>query len=504
MIVVSLAVLIALTAVVVVLLALPEAPKSPPPTGVVLDRSPNASAFPTPAGFWGANIGSSSPITGVLTADLAPTPTMYYRWPGGQAGDGINYSTGQLTNASTGGASGVTLNLTGFVAWCKTAGCHAILQLPAEIDSPSTAAYDVAYTEQVLQFRPAYWEIGNEPAIWSHFQIPWSQWAAGQNVNATPAAFATVVQQYVAAIHGVDPSAAIIGLGGIGTGTYGEASWIAATVRLNGPNLSAVAIHVYPAGTPPNGTATLAQFYANLTGSRSLEGRVPADRQAIAGACPTCTGLQLFVTEYGSASSPGSFTPYEQAYPQVPFVASEVIDGLNLNVAQMDLRQVATPHSGSWLDTGSGATHPLYALYATLLPQLGPTLLPSTIAPRVGGFYAVATGSSANTPTTLLLDNANPTTTVQVILGTSLAARGSLEVWSWNASTNGPVESNLTVTPSSVWTLPPLSLLLLRSTGTPFGATVALVAPASTALGFPAGGGPVAARVAPVSPLGRR
>src|SRR4029077_6850449 len=110
---------------------------------------------------------------------------------------------------------------------------------PAEIDSPSTAAYDVAYTEQVLQFRPAYWEIGNEPAIWTHFQLPWSEWAPAQNLNATPVQFAQVVQRYVTAIHAVDPSAAIIGLGGVGTGAYGETPWITSTVRLNGPNLSA-------------------------------------------------------------------------------------------------------------------------------------------------------------------------------------------------------------------------------------------------------------------------
>ena len=126
-------------------------------------------------------------------------------------------------NATTGAASNVTTNLTSFVTWCETFGCHAILELPAEIDDPSTAAYDVSYTERVLAFHPSYWEIGNEPAIWTHFEIPWSEWNASQAQNATPEQFAQVVPAYNIAIHSVDPSAPIIGLGGVGTGAFAEA-----------------------------------------------------------------------------------------------------------------------------------------------------------------------------------------------------------------------------------------------------------------------------------------
>ena len=103
-----------------------------------------------------------------------------------------NVTANVLTNDG-GGVYSPPVNLSSFAAWCIQLGCHAIIQLPTEIASPSTAAFEVAYTEQVVRFIPDYWEIGNEPTTWTHFGIPWSQWNASQNYNATPLAFASLV-----------------------------------------------------------------------------------------------------------------------------------------------------------------------------------------------------------------------------------------------------------------------------------------------------------------------
>ncbi|MCI4328952.1 MAG: hypothetical protein L3J86_05145, partial [Thermoplasmata archaeon] len=301
------------------------------------------------------------------------------------------------------------------------------------------------------------------PAIWTHFQVPWSRWNGGQDTNATPASYALLVRQYVQAIHRVDPAAPIIGLGGVGTGAYGETSWISATVAENGPNLSAVAIHVYPAGTPPSGTATLAQFFSNATGAHSLAARVPADRAAIRSACLTCTTLALLVTEYGSASSFGSFSQYAFGFPQVPFVASEVIQGLDLNVSQMYLRQVETPHAGSWIDGSTGYLHPLYTLYSELLPMLGPIVVPTTVAPADPGVTTVATESVPNGSRTILVDNTNVSTSVTLQLDSTLEVAGPDIVWSWNQSSAAPVERNGIWNSSTEWTIPPVGILLIHT-----------------------------------------
>lgn len=447
-------------AVTFLVLSAPASHPTPPPS-VTVSLNSSAAPFYTSPEFWGGNVGTSSPLSGLFTGDAASTPVTYYRWPGGQAGDGINYTTGTLVNATSGTLSNVTTNLTTFVTWCETFGCHAILELPAEIDNASTAAYDVWYTEKVLDFRPSYWEIGNEPAIWTHFQIPWSQWNASQDVNATPVEFAQLVRGYDIAIHQVDPAAPIIGLGGVGTGAYEEATWIKAVVAVNGPNLTAVAIHVYPAGTPPNGTATLTQFYSNLTGARSLTTRVIEDRAAILAACFTCTGLKLLVTEFGSASSPGSFSTFESGFPQVPFVAHEIAEGLDLGVTGMYLRQLATPHSGSWIDTADGATHPLFELYNLILPVLGNYVLPTIVAPSFPSVAVAVTEPELNASRSILLVNANASEQVTVHLPAPIVNPGPGTVFAWNGSSAMPIDNSVTLNASSVWHLPPMSVLLV-------------------------------------------
>jgi hypothetical protein len=436
-------------------------PATPP--NVTVDLNTSEAPFPVSPEFWGGNIGTSSPLSGLFTGDAAATSVDYYRWPGGQAGDGINYTTGVLTNATSGAPSNVATNLSSFAPWCVSVGCHAILELPAEIDEPATAADYVAYTVKVLGFQPSYWEIGNEPALWTHFAIPWSQWNSSQDVNATPAEYAQVVRTYDLAILSQDPGAAIIGLGGVGTGASEEASWIEATVAVNGPNLSAVAIHVYPAGTPPTASATLAQFYANLTGPRSLAMRVPVDRAAILSACFTCTHLKLLVTEFGSASAPGSFSVYASGFPQVPFVAHELVEGLNLGVTGMYLRQLETPHGGSWIDSATGATHPLYDLYTLVLPLLGAYVVPSFVTPADPSVAVAVTETGANESRTVLVVNANATEPVTVHMGAPFANPGAGTLLSWNASTLVPTTTPIQLNGSSVWQLPPMSLIEVLS-----------------------------------------
>jgi hypothetical protein len=438
-------------------------PSAPPvlPTSVSVLANDSAAPFPISPEFWGGNIGTSSPLGSAFTGDAAGTPVNYYRWPGGQAGDGINYTSGVLTNATTGAPSNVTTNLTSFTTWCVAIGCHAILQLPAEIDDPATAASYVEYTERVVGFQPSYWEIGNEPALWTHFGVPWSQWNSTQDLNATPDQFAQVVRLYDIAIHAVDPGAPIIGLGGVGTGAFEEAAWIRATVATNGPNLSAVAIHAYPAGTPPNGTATVAEFYSNLTGDRSLAVRVPMDRSAILEGCFTCTGLKLLVDEFGSASSFGSFSPFQAGFPQVPFVAHEIADGLDLGVAGMYLRQVVTPHSGSWFDSATGTTHPLFDLYNMVLPFLGDTVIPSIVAPADPSVAAAATEAGPNGSRSVLIVNGNATQPVTVHLAAALATPGVATVLTWNSTSALPVTTAQPLNASSSWQLPPMSLLMV-------------------------------------------
>ena len=95
--------------------------------------------------FWGVNVLPTSAPAPAVTASVEGSPVTFARFPGGLAGERDNLSANALYNDS-GSAYTPPFSLTSFIAWCKALNCHAILELPAEIDSPSTAAYEVAYT----------------------------------------------------------------------------------------------------------------------------------------------------------------------------------------------------------------------------------------------------------------------------------------------------------------------------------------------------------------------
>lgn len=460
----AIALIFAAVAVVAVLVVLSPPATTTLPVHVALAPDPNGTLTRPGPDFWGANVGLNVPVSTTLTSAFLGTSATLVRWPGGAAGDALNYTTGILTNVS-GAQYPAAMSLSAFVTWCRSVDCHALLELPGEIDDPATAAYYVRYTEGTLGFYPSYWEVGNEPAIWTHFGIPWSAWNASQTVNATPAAYAAMLHGYIAAIRAVDPTAAILGLPGVGTGMSGEATWIAATILANGPDLSGVGIHVYPAGATTLGNPTPSQFFANATGPRSFATRVAIDRATIASVDASDPTLPLCVTELGSGNNPGGPDTYLQGYDNVPFIASELLTGLDANVSQMDLTQVQTPQAGAWLD-GNGSFHPLYTLYRAWLPDLGPIVEPARASVNAPGLFWTLTSNGSSGPTTLLVDNTN--VSVPVELDASALGLGpgvALHVWAWNGAAGGPTESSVAGAPSSGWLVPPLGLLMLRTSG---------------------------------------
>jgi len=473
---------------------LPAHPAASVVPAVTATISVNASAVVAelPAGFLGSNVGSRVALGASDAAVLGATPITALRWPGGSTADEMNYTSGLITD-DEGQTTVAAENVSAFVGFCRSLACEAILQLPGEIDDPATAAYYVAYTERTLGFTPAYWEIGDEPSLWTHFGIPWSAWNPTQSTNATPASYAALVHAYIAAIRTVDPAARVVGLPGVGTGVFGETTWLTATVRENGPNLSAVGIHVYPAGNPPPGPATLTDFYSNLSGPRSIAARVPADRAAIAAACPACGPIPLLVTEFGSGIEGGSFDAFVDGFPQVPFLASELIQMMTLNVSAAVVYEFESTRGGAFLDPG-GPTFPLYGLYQGLLDRLPSEVIASSVRSSATGLFVLAARDGAGTETALLLDNANATTPIAVNLtGSGFPAGAPGSAWSYAAGDAAPVPAG-TGDLNARWTVAPQSLLLIVAA--PFGNVPGIA-------GTPSGAGAISGASAPV-PLAAR
>src|SRR5271155_2803441 len=93
--------------------------------------------------YYGVDVRADSPFTAQDALYLADTNVLTWRYPGGNNAEQYNYSTNQKEPNGTNQLTSIST----FIQYCELDGCHAILQLPAEIDSPSTDAYYVSYIE---------------------------------------------------------------------------------------------------------------------------------------------------------------------------------------------------------------------------------------------------------------------------------------------------------------------------------------------------------------------
>lgn len=436
------------------------------------DSAPTTTMAP---GFFGINVRPDYPLSEAPGTNLSGSPIVTVRWPGGSIADRLD-ALHDLLYDDDGLATTPASNLSEFVAWCEAQACRAILQLPTEIDEPDVAAAEVGYVVGTLHFEPAYWELGDEPADWTHFGLPWTAWNSSQELNATPSTYAAVVQGYVAAIRGVDPAAHVLGLGGVGLGASGEAGWLSAVAARNGPNLSGYAIHVYPAGSLTSSAGGLPAFYGTLQGAGSIPARVAADRAALEAACPACGPPNLLVTELGSGNGT---TPYQAAmagFPEVSYVTAELLEGLEANLTSLELFAYEADYNGSFVTPSPPATHPVRVLYDNFLPwlDLGPPLpqqagpvsvYPLATQPAVPGLFALLTSDGSPHPYTLVLVDTSPDQ-VELTLHLGLPFAGAGVVRNWSAGEAAPAPpgsgayggSTVTLQPQEVaelWSGPP-------------------------------------------------
>lgn len=416
---------------------------------IVVDSFSAAKSIPWP--FWGLDVVATHRFSTTDAGYIAKTPTKFVRFPGGALGEEYNYTSGIITTNS-GGHKTADVSMTQFVSSCKAMHCHAILQLPAEIDSPSTAAYYANYVVHKLGFQPRYWEIGNAPAGWKHFQQPWSKWGTTSAVKDSPSAFATLVKQYIAAVKKVDSSARFLALGaGMGAKDYSK-SWIIPLVQTNGANLAGVSVHSYILGGPSNPTA--AELFANLHGKYSLPAQVSNVTHWIHDGCSSCKRIQVYVTEINAAEV-SSYDKLLTTFAGPLYLAAEVTQGLALRVHNLDWFAYDSSYQGAW-SQNPGKWQRQYYLFDDLLKQFQNEYLPAKLT-GPSTFYAAATYNPSH-GLTLFLVNLNTTTGLHVALGQAGIVIGSLvHKYVWTASTAQPQETSsyklgwgITLAPESI------------------------------------------------------
>lgn len=406
----------------------PSGPHYLPPVNATINTFALSGATPIPSSFWGINVGAGNPFTLAEARLLATTPVTYIRYPGGDPADEMNYTTGIITN-KTGVTYPAGTPPAQFVDSCEAIQCHAILGLPAEIDSPSTAAYYVSYVEQTLHFTPAYWEIGNEPSAWNHYDQPWSEWATAPPNPVNISEYTSLLFNYSEAVRSVDPTTPLIapalGESGIGKNC---ATWCGPVVSADGSLLGAVSVHSYPA-FPPTASRSLTSFFSLLrTSAYALPTVVPADRGYIQ---RNYSGyLPLFVDEISTVpttqNGEGAFANYTGELYGGLFDAAEVTQLLALDVANADWFDWASVDSYSWDGSGNGPLTPTGMIFQTFMPLLYSEYDP-TIVVTPSTLYASAT--TDGTHLSLLVVNVN--TTTPAVFPLSGLFSGAVEETTW-------------------------------------------------------------------------
>ena len=430
---------------------------------------------PISPAFWGTTLESSNSL-GPFVSDIGgETGVTYARFPSGIVGEATNLTANLIYANATGVPfpSPIPANLTTpeFVDACRAIHCHAIIELPMEIDSPSTAAYEVAYLERTLAFFPAYWELGNEPAGWQCYGLPWAEWNSSSTCGTllgprtSPSEFAHEVKDYIAAIRTVDPSTPISCLGGSGTQSD-DAGWITPILQVNGMNCQAISIHVRPA-SHYTGLPTLADFMSFLGDDGSnLPARLQTAQSAVAAGCSSCS-TQILVTELGSATPGSSYGGCGLAelcglgaWADVVFEAAQVSEGLNSGAYNLDY---FSWHTGGGAALWNGAeTTPLFTLYSSIFRFLQPMVYSSSLN-GTEGVYGTASGSPNGTA--FLLVNTQVATEEHVNVAASGFPTSPDATWHrWVEGESAPAVGSVN-DESGVVTLPPLSVSVVVTNG---------------------------------------
>ena len=417
-----------------------------PQTTSTNSASVTVAAFSTslgiPFSFWGVNVEPNQAFVSSDVKAIDRAPVRFVRFPGGILGEELNYTSGIVTDTA-GAHSKTAVSVAQFIALCRQLHCHAILQLPAEVDAPATAAYYAKYVVHALGFQPAFWEIGNAVPGWKHFQVPWSRWGSASGKTVTPTAFATLVRQYIAAVKKVDPAGRFLALGiGMGAKNYGK-PWVETLASADGHMLAGISVHSYIIGGPSRPTAS--ELFANLRGSYSLPDQVRADAGYLRQACPTCRGLGVYVTEINAAE----LSSYDQLLPTFAgtlYLAAETTQGLALRVPNLDWFCFRCDYPGAWSRSPTN-WHAQYYLFADMMSHLMRRYLPATLS-GPSTFYAVAT-YAPTTGLALLLINVNTANPLSVALGHSGIRLGAtVQRYVWGSATALPVHSWWTTTNS--------------------------------------------------------
>jgi PKD repeat protein len=435
------------------------------PVAASVSAGPLSAATPIPSSFWGINVEATHAFGLAQADEIAQTPVHYLRFSGGDTAEWFNWTSSVITDPSTGTQFTAKTSMAQFVQSCRAVNCHAMLELPAEINEPATDAAYVAYVEHTLGFTPWYWEIGNEPSPnhWTHYNQPWSCWLTTCGTNSpTEQEYETTLSNIIKAVRSVDPSTPIVAPS-MGDEYSGAFQWVTGAVSTSGPSLGSFDMHNYVAVPEPTScfsvsTCSLGTYLGMLrTGRYTIPSVVSQADSAEAAGCASCH-LPLFITETGIEShASGAFCAYTEEQPGAIFASAMMIQYLEAGVQNVMWFELNGNDCNAWYVGSNTSASPIYEAFSQLFTHLGSEALPTTVS-GPAGLYAVVTAKGSNL--SALVVNANASTPVTLSLsGIGFSSGTSLTEYYWPNGLSTPEQ--LSLSSSGQPTLEPVSAAVI-------------------------------------------
>ncbi|MCI4336028.1 MAG: hypothetical protein L3K17_02370, partial [Thermoplasmata archaeon] len=308
-----------------------------------------------------------------------------------------------------------------------------------EENDTSFAVHTAAWFHTELGLAPAYWQLGNEPTGWTHFGINVSSWSTYDASPASDLGYATMVHDYISAVHADYPGDRFIGL----EASCGcDTSQAQTTAQVDGAQVSAMAFHNYP--STGGSSSSLNGFYAALTSSTNLTNNLARFTGAVSAGCSGCASLPIEVGEYQSGPAQ-AFSPYAQTYAGAVFVGASVIQALESNVSMFTLFD-----SGALFNAGRNAPTFQGLLYQRILENM--TMGTDYNAPvadqGVGGVYSVVVHNGSRSA--LLLVNTNTSYALNLTIPAIAFPTGTVgSVWQWQPGEPVPTDVRSEILPST-------------------------------------------------------
>lgn len=266
----------------------------------------------------------------------------YLRFPGGDYGDQHDIEPQQIDD---------------FVALCRKLGAEPSISLRLRGGTPAGAAEIVRYTNSTRKYAVRYWSIGNEPTLYSEYDI---------------ARFNQEWRAIAQAARAVDPGITIVGpdihqLDAQGTirdpqGRFTMREFLEQFLRANGDLVDIVAVHRYPFPPgPSDGDPTTDQLRAN---SPEWDAIIPNLRALVRAAAGR--DLPVAVTEVNSnwsATFSGDATP--DSHLGAIWWADVLARLIRQRVAIVAQFAMYAPESAGWGMLRAYSTRPAY--YVQLL-----------------------------------------------------------------------------------------------------------------------------------------